>query len=73
MSRRVIVVDYAVPLPQGPVGLLAQVVEMSAGPRHYQGFREYIRQGGLEVLMAEAGLAVVHRELLEGNALSLCC
>ncbi len=72
VSKRTIVVDYAVPLPRSLVGLLAWIVEMGAGPRHFAGFREFCRRGGLGALVEQAGLEIVHRERLEGNVLALC-
>ena len=72
VSERIIVVDYGVPLPRTLVGLLARVVEMGAGPRHFAGFREFCRRGGLGALARQAGLAIEHQERLEGNVLSLC-
>jgi len=71
VSRRVIAVDYAVPLPRNLPGLIARMAEMAAGPRHFAAFRRYVRRGGLKALFAEAGIVSSHRERLEGKALSL--
>ena len=71
VSRRIIAVDYAVPLPRNLVRLVAWMAELAAGPRHFAAFRNYLRRGGLEALFREAGLPVAHRERLEGGGLAL--
>ncbi len=71
VSRHVIVMDYTVPLPRSPSGLLARLVEMTAGRRHFAGFRAFLRRGGLDGLMAGAGLEPVHGEVLAGGILTL--
>jgi len=71
VSRRIIVVDYAVPLPRTPVGWLARLVEMGAGPRHFRAFLGFCRNGGLGGLTEDAGLAVKHQEPCEGGVLVL--
>lgn len=71
VGRRVLVVDYAVPLPRSPVGVGAWIAEAAAGPRHFWGFRDYYRRGGLDPLLEEAGLTTEHRERCEGDGLLL--
>ena len=57
ISRAVILADYAVPLPSGPAGWSARTVELLAGPPHFRGFCSFMREGGLDGLMAEARLS----------------
>ncbi|MEN8149441.1 MAG: class I SAM-dependent methyltransferase [Planctomycetota bacterium] len=71
VSRRVLAVDYAVPLPAGPVGWLSRAIEFAAGPRHFRAFLEFCRRGGLEGIAGKAGLHVGRRETIEGGALVL--
>jgi SAM-dependent methyltransferase len=52
ISRRIILADYAVPLPGGIAGFSARTVEFLAGPAHFRGFRSFMRRGGLGSLMA---------------------
>mgnify|MGYP000903482403 CR=1 FL=1 len=56
ISRRIILADYAVPLPKGAAGISARTVEFLAGPAHFRGFRSFMRGGGLGSLMADNGL-----------------
>ncbi|MBN1653063.1 MAG: class I SAM-dependent methyltransferase [Deltaproteobacteria bacterium] len=51
VGRRVVIVDYAVPLPRNPAGGLARAIEWRAGGEHFAGFRDYVRRGGLDDLV----------------------
>ena len=55
-SRRVILADYRVPRVPGVMDAATEVVEFFAGREHYNGFRSFVRQGGLEGLLAKAGV-----------------
>ncbi len=55
---RMIIVDYLVPRGLGArlaMGLI-HAVERAAGARHYRSFRQFLRSGGLEGLVRDAGL-----------------
>jgi ubiquinone/menaquinone biosynthesis C-methylase UbiE len=53
VARTVIVADYAVPLPGGAVGLVIPMMERLAGREHYENFRSYQENGGIEPLIRE--------------------
>jgi hypothetical protein len=71
VGRRLVVLDYAVPLPRGFAGLVARAVEMGNGPRRFAFFLDYLRGGGLDPLLAAAGFRPEHAEALGGGALTL--
>jgi ubiquinone/menaquinone biosynthesis C-methylase UbiE len=49
-------IDLNVPLPRSIYGFGVRVVEFIAGWNHFRCSRDYIRQGGLDVLLAKHGL-----------------
>jgi len=62
---RLVLADWLV--PRGPAAHVAYVahwlahpVERAAGKAHYRGFREFLRAGGLEGVIARHGLMVEH-------------
>jgi len=43
-----IFIDFQVPLPKNVWATFARIIEFLAGRSHYQGFKDYLRNGGLE-------------------------
>ncbi|MCD6346296.1 MAG: class I SAM-dependent methyltransferase [Bacteroidales bacterium] len=48
VSNKLIIADYAVPMPNCPSGWLAKFIELLAGKEHNGNFRNYYKSGGLE-------------------------
>jgi hypothetical protein len=71
IARRVVVVDFAVPMPVNLAGIRNRSVELIAGPRHYAGFRDYTRRGGLPPLVEDCGATVVFQRALDRGTLTL--
>jgi ubiquinone/menaquinone biosynthesis C-methylase UbiE len=46
-----IFIDYQVPLPKNVWTMFARTIEFIAGGSHYQGFKDYIRDGGLKNIL----------------------
>ena len=46
-----IFIDYQVPLPKNVWAMFARTIEFIAGGSHYQGFKDYIRNGGLKNIL----------------------
>lgn len=69
VSRGVVVVDAAVPLPRNIEGLVIRGVEYSLGYEHRPHFASFLARGGIRGLLAECGCdaAVVRRELFMHN------
>jgi ubiquinone/menaquinone biosynthesis C-methylase UbiE len=57
-AHRVLIADYAAPLPKSPAGMFIRLIERFAGIAHYRGFRNYQQTGGLLPLLDECGLSV---------------
>jgi len=51
-----ILVDYQVPLPKNIWAVFARAIEFLAGGSHYQGFKDYLANGGLEDILKNHGL-----------------
>ncbi len=58
VAQEILLVDYAVPLPNHTQGLVFRYLEVVAGRSHLQGFLDYSRHRGLDSLVEEAGLVV---------------
>ena len=46
-----IFIDYQVPLPRNVWAVFARTIECFAGGSHYRGFKDYLRNGGLEEII----------------------
>jgi ubiquinone/menaquinone biosynthesis C-methylase UbiE len=63
--------DFAVPLPRNPYGLVIRIVEFFAGWNHFQCSRDYIRRGGLDVLLKRHGLREDKRDYLKHGTMAI--
>jgi len=50
-NGRFIFVDFEVPLPMNRWGIVARTIEFLVGGEHYRGFKSYIKEGGLSVIL----------------------
>jgi len=51
-----ILVDFQVPLPRNAWAVFARAIEFLAGGSHYQGFKDYLANGGLEDILKNHAL-----------------
>lgn len=58
VARRLVFLDYAVPLPLNYVGLGSRVAEFLAGREHHRNFKAYCKAGGLLTLLPKNGLFI---------------
>jgi SAM-dependent methyltransferase len=58
-AKSIILVDFLVPQPSRAIHWASTVVEFSAGPDHFRGFRSFVKGGGLAGLVAKSGLQIV--------------
>jgi ubiquinone/menaquinone biosynthesis C-methylase UbiE len=63
--------DFRVPLPKKPVPYLARIIEFFAGGDHHRCFKDYLAQGGLDVLLARNQLAEAKRGYLNGGLITV--
>jgi demethylmenaquinone methyltransferase/2-methoxy-6-polyprenyl-1,4-benzoquinol methylase len=57
-------IDYKVPLPKIPSSYTSKIVELVAGKEHNKCFKDYLQQGGLDVLLQKHNLHVGRRSEL---------
>jgi len=64
-----ILIDFQVPLPRNVWGVLARAIEFLAGGSHYQGFKDYLANGGLEDILKNNGLREECKNYLKNGLL----
>jgi ubiquinone/menaquinone biosynthesis C-methylase UbiE len=65
-----ILIDYRVPLPLNVWAASARVIEFLAGGSHYQGFKDYLANGGLEDILKNHGLREECRTYLKSGLIA---
>jgi len=58
VAQKIIVVDYAVPLPKNFAGRLSHVIEFLAGRTHNKHFKQYYKQGGPNKILTQHELLI---------------
>jgi len=66
-----IFLDFQVPLPKKMLPYLVKIVEFFAGREHHRCFKDYLAQGGLEVLLARNQLAETRRGYLNDGLITI--
>lgn len=56
VSNQIIIGDYLAPQRKTIWGILNEIVEYLAGKDHYNNFKNFLSNGGIDFLIAEAGL-----------------
>lgn len=62
-----ILIDFQVPLPRSVLAVFARAIEFLAGGSHYQSFKDYLRNGGLEDILKSHGLREYCRTYLRSG------
>ncbi len=58
VAKRIVIVDYAVPLPKNYKGVASHVIEFLAGIEHNRHFKLYYKTGGLNSILPRHGLKI---------------
>lgn len=58
VAKRIVIVDYAVPLPKNYTGIGSRMAEFMAGREHNRNFKLYYKTGGLNSILPEHGLKI---------------
>lgn len=66
-----IFLDFQVPLPKKMLPYLVKIVEFFAGREHHRCFRDYLAQGGLDVLLVRNQLAETRRGYLNDGLITI--
>ena len=57
VARRLLCLDYRIPMPKNLQGVRNRIAEALAGAEHYRAFRDFTRRGGTNGVATAAGLA----------------
>lgn len=71
VAARIIIVDYAVPLPKNYAGTGSRVAEFLAGREHNRNFKQYYRLGGLNKILPANNLSIKKSVLFGKGAFQL--
>ena len=71
VGKRVMVADFNIPMPWNGAGIRNRFIEFSSGPEHFGAFRDYKRRGGLDAIVAEAGVKTESQRTMDKGTLTL--
>ena len=74
VSKSIIIVDYAFPIKAGFYRWFTWLIEWLAGGDHYRNFKQYQKNGGMDILLNKSGIIIKERYLQGKGTLmvSLC-
>ncbi len=71
VANKIIIVDYAVPLPKNYAGIGSRVAEFFAGREHNRNFKHYYSLGGLNQILPANNLTIKKSRFLAEKAFQL--
>ncbi len=71
VANKIIIVDYAVPLPNNYVGYGSKFAEFLAGKGHNQNFKRFCKLGGLNKILSSNGLQIEKSRFIAKGAFQL--
>ncbi len=71
VAEKVLVVDFCPRMRWNSAGMRNRLVEAVAGPRHFRGFLDFSRRGGLRPLIVAAGLSVMRHGIIDGGNIEI--
>ena len=71
VANKIIIVDYAVPLPKNVAGIGSRVAEFFAGREHNRNFKQYCKLGGLNKILPANNLTIKKSRFLAEGAFHL--
>lgn len=71
VARRIVILDYAVPLPKNYAGVASKIAEFLAGADHHRNFISYSKAGGLNAILPLNGLEIKKTQYLGKGAFQL--
>lgn len=71
VAKKIIIIDYAVPLPSNYSGIGSKIAEFFAGVEHNRNFRKYCRLGGLNEILPLNQLEITKSVLFGKGAFQL--
>ena len=70
-ERALIFIDFQVPLPRNLYAYLAKAIEFIVGGEHHRYFKDYIEQGGLEVILKKNQLPEEKRDYRKNSLMAI--
>ena len=71
VAKRIIIVDYAVPLPKNYAGFGSRIAEFMAGAEHNRNFKSYYKRGGINQILPDNGLFITKSILIGKGAFQI--
>ena len=71
ISDKIIIVDYTVPLPKNIFGFGSKWAEFMAGIEHNRNFKKYYNAGGLNTIVPQNNLKIIHSEFFAKDIFQL--
>ena len=71
VAQQIIIVDYAVPLPQNITGWGSRIAEFFAGHEHHRNFRQFYQLGGLKNIVTTNHLTIQKERFLGSGAFQM--
>ena len=71
VAQRIIIVDYAVPLPKNYAGFGSRIAEFMAGVEHNRNFKSYYKRGGINQILPDNGLTIQKTVLIGKGAFQI--
>jgi len=66
-----IFIDFKHPLPPNPLSFFIRGIERYAGKEHFENFKDYLRQGGLQEILEKNKIRKEKREILKGEIVEM--
>lgn len=71
IAERIVILDYAVPLPKNYAGVASKIAEFLAGIEHNRNFKSYSTAGGLNTILPQNGFTIQKSKLIGKGAFQL--
>ena len=71
VAKKIIIVDYSVPLPKNYAGIGSQIAEFIAGREHNRNFNQFYKLGGLNSILPQNNLHIKKSVLFGKGAFQL--
>jgi ubiquinone/menaquinone biosynthesis C-methylase UbiE len=71
IAHKILIVDYAVPLPRSLTGYTARFIEFLAGREHNRNFRKFYKLGGLEPILENHQLKISSKRIFSSGIFQL--
>ena len=71
ISKKIIIIDYHIPLPKNLYGYGCKIAEFFAGVEHNSNFKKFARLGGLPKIMQTLGVEITQSEIFGNGAFQI--